>query len=235
MIISRWKGFEIDSSEGYYGFTSDITDLEERWQHLNKILNSSLLWDKAAFDIGAVDREAKKKIQSHFAALEDKGKLENTENIYNYCPYVYAGSLQVIQDVLQCFRERIESVWLNFCIRPLKSLEADEYGRMKTWFLGQFTDKKEGQARWREYKTVKEKDLTLGGNQTYTDSWTFYYAFEASLQFYPNTERGLSIYMSAGDPSLVIYLIATVFPDYDLEFFGDHYISIDRRPDKLRD
>ena len=51
MIKSRWKGYEIDSSEGYYGFTSDVTDTEERWRLLNKVFASPLLWNKAAFNM----------------------------------------------------------------------------------------------------------------------------------------------------------------------------------------
>ena len=237
MIISHWKGFEIDSSEGYYGFTSEVTDDEERWRCLNKILTSPLLWDKVAFEINGKDKESEEEIYSYLSVLEKKRKIINTEkeNKYEYCPYMYAASPQALQIILDRFKEKIESVWINFCIRPLKSIEGDEYSRLKTWFIDNFTKKSEGKTKWGHYKAVDEKDLTLGGNQDYTDSWAFYYAFEASLRFYTGDEKGLSIFMCAGDPSFIIYLISTVFLGYNLEFYGDHYVSIDRRPDKLQD
>ncbi|MCJ7682355.1 MAG: hypothetical protein MUP70_16630 [Candidatus Aminicenantes bacterium] len=234
MIISRWKGFEIDSSEGYYAFSSDATDIEERWSLLDKLLNSPLLWNKAAFDITGKNKESSEIIRSYLSDLEKKGEVENTEKKYHYCPYVYAAPPLILLAVLNRFREQVESVWANFCIRPLDSMDRDVFSWLESWYLSQFTKKKEGQSRWRDYNKIEDRDLTLAGNQDYTDSWDPVYAFEASLQFYPNTERGLSIYMCAGDPSLIIYLISSIFRVYDLEYNGDHYISIDRRPDRLR-
>ena len=237
MIISHWKGFEIDSSEGYYGFTSEVTDDEERWKCLNKILTSPLLWDTMAFEIQGNEKASEGEIYSYLSGLEKKRKIINIEkeNKFDYCPYVYAASPLILQIILDRFKEKIGSVWINFCIRPLKSIEGDEYSRLKTWFIDNFTKKSEGKTKWSNYKAVNEKDLTLGGNQDYTDSWALYFAFEASLRFDTGDEKGLSIFMCAGDPSFIIYLISTVFLGYNLEFYGDHYVSIDRRPDKLHD
>ena len=235
MIISRWRGFEIDSSEGYYSFTSDTDDVRENWRYLKKILKSPLIWNKAAFSLGGIDEKATEEIYGYLADMAAKGEIESTKEMYKYCPYRYAGTLNTLQIILDRFQKKVEFVRINFCIRPLNSIEGDEYSRLKTWFLSQFSDQKEGKNRWIEYETVGAKDLTLGGNADYTDSFTFHYAFEASLQFYPTDEKRLSLFLCAGDPSFFIYLISTVFSGYDLEYYGDHWITIDRRPDKLRD
>ncbi len=125
MIISRWKGFEIDSSEGYYGFTSDVSDGEERWRYLNKILTSLFLWDKVAFEINGKDKESEEEIYSYLSGLAKKGEIINTEkeNKFDYCPYMYATSPLTLRIILDRFKEKVESVWINFCIRPLKSIE----------------------------------------------------------------------------------------------------------------
>jgi hypothetical protein len=234
MIISRWKGFEIDSSEGYYGFFKEATDAEECWRYLNKILSSPLLWNKAAFSFGGKDELTENIIYSHLTDLANRGKIEKTENKYQYCPYSYAASLQELKILIDRVQENLKQVSINFCVRPLDSLDADECARLKTWYLGQFSSRKEGESRWRDYQILKEEDLTLGGNPDYTDSFARNYPFEANLRFDLDAENKLSIFMAAGDPSFIIYLISTIFPGYDLEYIGDHYISIDFRPDKLK-
>jgi hypothetical protein len=128
----------------------------------------------------------------------------------------------------------MQSVRFNFGIRPLESMEPEENGRLNDWFLAQYKEKRTANSRWRQYNTVNEEDFMYAGNQDLTDSWMPVYAFEGSVQFYLEEEMGLSIYMCAGDPSLIIYLIMTIFPGYTLKYHGDHYISVDRRPDKLR-
>jgi len=43
MIISRWRGFEIDSSEGYYYFSPEVGSLDRAFEFLEAILRSRLI------------------------------------------------------------------------------------------------------------------------------------------------------------------------------------------------
>jgi len=66
MIISRWKGFEIDSSEGYYVFNKNLHNKKEGWNFLSKLLKSPLLYKKIAFDIYFNDENQHKKIRENW-------------------------------------------------------------------------------------------------------------------------------------------------------------------------
>ena len=59
MIISRWKGFEIDSFEEYYIFEEDLKKVEEGWEFLTAMLSSPLLWNKVAFELSSAAVQSK--------------------------------------------------------------------------------------------------------------------------------------------------------------------------------
>jgi len=51
MIISRWRGFEIDSSEGYYYFSPEVGSLDRAFEFLEAILRSRLISPEVSFYI----------------------------------------------------------------------------------------------------------------------------------------------------------------------------------------
>jgi hypothetical protein len=81
MIISRWKGFEIDSSEGYYAFEKNLETIEEAWGFLKDLLSSPLVWGQVSFTI--LPRE------DHKQYVEDFLKKKHRQEIINAFEYDY--------------------------------------------------------------------------------------------------------------------------------------------------
>jgi len=231
MIISRWNGFEIDSSEGYYVFEKNLKSAEKGWDFLIKLLNSPLLWHKIAFYFYPKETH-KKRVKNHLSKLLKKGLIEEG-NKYEYCGLPYVSSISSLLDILKSLKNSLSEISLNFCIAPLKSLPKDEYEKLRVWFLSQFEDKKKGKSRWRDYCKIEEKDFSLGEIETFTDSWVDYYAFETNFTLNLEEPVSFTFNLCAGDPSLILYLISTLVKRFKLKFIGDHGISVDRRPEKI--
>lgn len=232
MIISRWRGFEIDSSEGFYYFDTETERADESWDFMRRLLASPLLWDKIAFEISAVEGEGAK-VRDHIEAVLERASPKEGQPVSEYCQFRYAAGIPTFLGLAKALRSSISFISINFCLAPFAEMPVEELSKLKAWFFEQFSDRKEANRRWRDYSRVRKSDFMLRGHSTMTDEWMENYAFEAlfELSLSPPFSHGMSI--SAGDPSLMLYLLATLTPRYDLHYGGDHYISISLQPDKL--
>jgi len=232
MIISRWTGFEIDSSEGYFVFDKNLEGEKTGLDILDMLFSSPLIWNKVAFEISAPGGKTEH-IYDHLADLCKKGEIEDTEEMYDWCPYRYACSTSKLMEIFKDFKYDWKSLYLNFSIAPLKSMPKKEQKKMSSWFIEQFKKRKEGKQRWKDYRSISEKDIKLAGNSEMTDEWSDHFALEGSFELNLEKPYGFLFYISAGDPSLMIYLLSSLFDDFELSYEGDHGISIDLTPGNL--
>ena len=73
MIISRWKGFEIDSSEAYYYFQNEIEEVEEGFDFMRRLLTSPLVWSKISFNLVPLE-EHESKVTEFLQGKTEKGE-----------------------------------------------------------------------------------------------------------------------------------------------------------------
>jgi hypothetical protein len=232
MIISSWRGFEIDSSEGYYSFDSGTKAADEGWDFMLRLLASPLVWDRIAFDLSPVEG-GEDKVKNRLRAVLDRGLPQEHQPVSEYCQLRYVANVSTYLGLVKALKLSVALLQINFCLRPFGEMPVDELDKLKAWFFKQFSDKKEAQRRWRSYSQVRPNDFMLRGHSEMTDEWADTYAFEALFELKLTAPASYGMSISAGDPSLVMYLLATLTPHYDLEYVGDHWISINRQPDKL--
>lgn len=256
MIISRWNGFEIDSSEGYYVFEKESEDVKEGWDFLQKLLSSPLLWHEVSFTLIPIETH-KKDVENYLSKKLEQGVIEKFEHEYedeieeerkeydftdededeghlpSHIPPEFKTSILSFLDIFNHLKNLLSLISINFCIAPLKSLPKDEYKRLRSWFIRQFDNKEEGESRWRNYCRIKEKDFELLGNTELTNCPEPLDAFEGNFEFYSKKYLSFRLNMPAMDPSLMIYLLLTLVRSFDLKFKGTHY-TFDYTPDKLK-
>lgn len=232
MIISRWRGFEIDSSEGFYVFDKDMEHVEEGWEFMLRLLTSPLLWDRVAFFVSSIEGEGDK-VDDRLQGLLERGLPQESQPVSEYCQLPYVARIPAFLDLVKDLRSSLAVVEINFCLAPFAEMPVEELAKLKTWFFKQFSDRKKANERWKDYSKVRQSDFLLRGHSEMTDEWMETYAFEARFDLHLTTPFRYGMSISAGDPSLMLYLLASLTPRYDLEYLGDHYISINLQPDRL--
>jgi len=232
MIISRWRGFEIDSSEGYYVFDREMEHVEEGWDFMLRLLTSPLLWDKIAFHASPVERQGDK-VNARIQAVLERGSPKESQPVSEYCQFPYAAGKSTFLGLVKALRSSLAVIHINFCLAPFNVMPVEELARLKAWFFKQFSDRKEAIRRWKNYSQVRPDDFMLRGHSEMTDEWVENYAFEAYFQLRLTSPFSYGMSVSAGDPSLMLYLLSTLTQRYDLQYVGDHHISINLQPDRL--
>jgi hypothetical protein len=231
MILARWRGFEIDSSEGYFYFNNPAKSADEGWDFMLRLLGSPLVWDRVAFDVCPAEGQVTKVI-GHIEAVLERAVPREYQTTSEYCQFRFAAGVETFLGLAKALRPSLASIHVNFCLAPFNEIPVEELARLKTWFFKQFSDREEANWRWKCYSRVRPADFMFRGHSEMTDEWAENYAFEAlfDLGLTPPFSYGMSV--SAGDPSLMLYLLGTLTARYDLKFSGDH-ISINRQPDLL--
>ena len=255
MIISRWNGFEIDSSEGYYSFEKDIKNAEEAWNFLINLLFCPLIWPKISFNLIPIEIY-KQDVETYLSEKLKLGAIEKFEHEqpeeveeekkeYDYHDEIdghlpshiypdFKTSLSSFFDIINNLKNVVRMLSVNFCLAPFKDLPEDEYQKLQAWFLRQFKDKGEGKTRWQYYFRVEEKDFKLLGNTEDTSSFSPPDSFEGSFEFFlKGSIFSYRLNIPAVDPSLMIYLLLMLLEDFDLKFRGTHY-TFDHTPDKIQ-
>jgi hypothetical protein len=236
MILSRWQGFEIDSSEGYYVFEKEMDHTEEGWLFLRKLLLSPLLWPKVAFEVEPLEKYRKSLTEKQAGLLRrkviERAEIQGPFSHVGH-PRPYAASLPSFITFIEKARSEIASLSLNFCLAPLRSLRKGAYRKFREWYVARFNDARTGKKRWRKYLRVSSNDLRLRGNVSETDLWTDSFAFEARFDLRLRRPFQYSLFVPASDPSLFVYLLTTLAEYYWLVFKGDHYISVKAAPDSV--
>jgi len=161
--------------------------------------------------------------------------MEKTEDKYRYCRCKHITSTSSLLKILTSLDDEISEVFFNFSFSPLNYLPFEEYEKLNHWFTNLFEERERAYTGWQDYQAIKEKDITFGGFNNYTNSWSDSFAFEASFGLNYSEPVRFSFLLFAGDPSFIVYLISSLLEDYNFEYRGDHYISIDRQPEKLSD
>jgi hypothetical protein len=254
MIIFRWNGFEIDSSEGYYAFEKDIEVFEDGWDFLIKLLFSPLLWPTVSFTLIPLETR-REKVEGYLKNKREQGLIEKFVHSYpdeareekedydftdeidshlpSHIPPDYKSSISSFLDILNNLKYLVELISVNFSIVPLRSLSKEEYEKFRTWFVEQFNDKKKGSSRWTSYCRIEEKKFELLGNTELTNCWDDYEAFGGNFELNTKKSLGFRLNIPAADPSLLVYLLSTIVDSYKLKFRGNH-LTVDLSPDKLK-
>jgi hypothetical protein len=232
MIISRWRGFEIDSSEGYYGFCREMEHVDDGWNFMARLLGSPLVWIKVAFSLTAVRKKARE-LGARVEEFLEAGRIESAEDKYPYCQFAHAARIPVFLELIEPLRNLLRQVEVNFCLAPISRMPVEESENLRKWFRLQFQDERRAKERWQDYLRVREKHFMLRGNNRATDEWLDVYAFEGNFCLLQEKPFSYAVYLSAGDPSLMIHFLETLTANVEIEYFGDHYISINLTPDRL--
>ena len=231
MIIARWQGFEIDSSEGYYVFAQEMEHIDDGWGLLSRLLSSPLVWQTVGFELRPIKGR--------------EGKVDGTLSEWRKDKRIrgmkredYSGPIDTISaaDFLSLFREvraDLEAAAVRFAVVPPKLMSSDAYGKLKRWFLRQFADEETAEVRWAGYCRVKETDIQLLGHTDMTDSWTDAMGLEATFEIRLMKPFEYKVFVPAVDPTMIVYLLRSLTDQFGLVFEGDHYISINLTPDFL--
>ena len=259
MIISHWKGFEIDSSEGYYAFEKNLNTIDVAWDFLEKLLSSPLVWEKVSFTL--LPREDHKQYVEDFLkkkhhqgiinafeyeyedgyekdeALEIRNEYDYTDMEDDHLPSHispdYQTTVPLFLDTFHQLKSSLLLISVNFCLKPLINLSEVESLTFHSWFLSQFKDKKEARERWLTYSRVKEKKFELTGNSEADYTWEDSKAFEANFEGYAGHPSSFRINIRSPDPSLLVYLVSTIIKDCEFVFRGNHH-WMDYAPEKLQ-
>jgi len=258
MIISRWKGFEIDSSEGYYAFERDFSDKELGREFVRKLIASPLLWSKVSFTL-LPQKDFKKELETYLHTKlkensiekfrhEFPDELKSDKNTYDFNDDIddhlpshiqpeFVSTPSFSLDIFEDSKNFLSLLSLNFCIGPLKNLPKDEYNKLQKWFLKQFKNEDQGKNRWSQYCDVEETDFELRGNTELCNCPELADPFEANVELFSEsfTKKSSSLRFNAPakDPSLMIYLLFQLTDSFFLQFRGNHY-NFDETPDKIK-
>ena len=257
MIISTWKGYEIDSSEGYYAFENKIDTLEEGWNFLEKLLTSQLLWSRISFALVPGDK-FKQQVEGYLQDKFDQGiikKFEYEDEIdeaeakafqkdYDYTDMAdghlpshidpdYETTPAFFLYILQHLKKFLLLASVNFCVNPFSRLSEAELKKFHSWFLDQFRNKKKAENRWMQYSEIKENHFKLRGNCEADYSWDTPSAFEANFEMYSGHPPSFRINVPAVDPSLVVYLVSTLIHEFEFVLRGRSQL-MNEKPGKLK-
>ena len=254
MIISRWKGFEIDSSEGYYAFERNLEDREEGWSFLRKLLSSPLIWNKVSFALNP-SHNHQKEVKDFLVQKVEQGVIEKFEHefpeeieterseydftdeeddhIPSHIPPEFISSLSIFLDILNHLKDLLSLISINFCISPFESLPIGEYKNLHTWFMDQFKNKKKAARLWQFHSQIMEKDFTFQGNTELNNCPESVDPFEGNVELYSGDYCNVRFNIPARDPSLMIYLLITIIDSFNLHFRGNHY-TFDDTPDRIK-
>jgi len=254
MIISHWKGFEIDSSEGYYAFERDLEDSQEGWNFLRKILSSPLLWEKISFALIPFHNH-QKEVKDFLAQKVGQAVIEKFEHEFpeemeieraeydftdeeddhlpSHIPPEYISSVSILLEVLDEMKDLLKLISINFCIAPLESLPISEHKKLHEWFLHQFKNKRKGKQSWSFHNEIMETDFRLLGNTELNNCPEPVDPFEGNVELYSGEFYSFRLNIPTIDPSLMIYLLTTTMNSFDLKFRGNHY-GFDETPDRIK-
>lgn len=258
MIISRWKGFEIDSSEGYYAFERDFSDRELSREFVRKLTASPLLWNRVSFTF-LPQKDFKQELETYLYTKltentiekfrhEFPDELERDKITYDFNDDIddhlpshiqpeFVSSPSVFLDIFEDSKNFLSLLSLNFCINPLKNLPQDEYNKLQKWFLKQFKNENQGKKRWEVYCEVDKTSFELRGNTELCNCPELSDPFEANVELFSESftkeSSSLRFNAPAKDPSLMIYLLFQLIDSFFLQFRGNHY-NFDQTPDKIK-
>lgn len=258
MIISRWKGFEIDSSEGYYAFERDLNDRKQGREFVRKLIASPLLWNKVSFTLLPL-KNFKEEVENYLLKkltdnkiekfrhefpeeLErDKAEYDFMDDIDDHLPShilpEFISSPSAFLEIFEDSKNFLRLLSLNFCINPLENLPQDEYNKLQKWFLNQFKNEKQGKKRWTEYCEIDNTYFELYGNTELCNCPEPFDPFEGNFELYSEsfTKKRCSFRFNAPakDPSLMIYLLFQLTDSFFLKFRGNHY-NFDETPDRIK-
>ncbi|MBN2255566.1 MAG: hypothetical protein JW736_07655 [Deltaproteobacteria bacterium] len=257
MIISRWNGFEIDSSEGYYAFEKNTETADESWVFLEKLLSSPLVWEQVSFALRPRE-ECRRQVSDYLREALIRGtirKFEYTDEIekeevsesrdaYDYADMdddhlpshmapEYQAAIPAFLDAVHDLKSCLLLVSVNFCLKPLAQWNEAEARAFRSWLENQFSDKKKAKERWREYSEVKAEDFSLRGNCEADYSWEPPGVFEANFEMSIAPPASFRVNIPFPDPSLPVYLVSTLIDRYKFIFRGNHR-RLDHKPEKLK-
>jgi hypothetical protein len=231
MIIAGWRGFEVDSSEGYYVFDREMEHVDDGWRFLKRLLASPLVRKTVAFSLRP-RRGGPGGVDGFLAELRRAGRIRAEK------PDEFSDPIDIApaSDFLALFREvraDLASASIHFALVPPERLERGARAELKKWFFLQFANGETARLRWSDYLRVEEKDIRLSGCTELTNGWTDAEGLEATFEINLESPFGYRVLVPAVDPTLIVYLLRQITDRFRLVYEGEHGISIDLTPDHL--
>jgi hypothetical protein len=255
MIISRWKGFEIDSSEAYFYFQNDMAEVEEGYDFMRRLLASPLIWKKVSFTIMPL-KEHESKVTEFLQGKTEKGDIAKVEyyddcidevlreieeyryddktdgHLPSHIDPLYETTAAAFLDIIDEMKGFTELISVNFSIVPLKSLPADEYEKFHSWYMDQYEDLEMGKIRWDDFCEVSGDDLPIHGICEHTDFYDRTFSLSGSFEFHNKPPFSYRYILTGHDASLTFYVLSQLLERFTISFGGCHGVSCDRSPDK---
>ena len=257
MIISRWKGFEIDSSEAYFYFQNEMEEVEDGFDFMRRLLTSPLVWHEVSFHLVPLEAH-KKRMRKLLQDWISKGLVKEIEyedylvrevmdviagydyhdmdarHLPSHIDPLYDTDVPTFLDIIDKLKNYVELISVNFCVAPLKSLPPDEYEKFRSWFIKQFDDTEAAESRWNDYCRISGDDLALEGISDDTSNWGELNAFDGSFEIFNKPPYSYRYILPGCDPSLTVYVLSELFERFVLRSGGPHGVTLDYSPDKLR-
>ncbi len=255
MIISRWRGFEIDSSEAYFYFQNEMAEVEEGYDFMRRLLTSPLVWSKISFNLVPLE-EHEGKVTEFLQAKTEKGEIAKVEyydhainevlrgieeyryddetdgHLPSHIDPLYETTAAAFLDILDEMKDYAGLISVNFSVAPLKSLPADEHEKFRSWYLDQFEDLEMGKKRWDGFCEVTEDDLAPDGICDHTDFYDRTFSFDGSFEIHNKPPFSYRYIFPGHDPSLTFYVLSQLLEHFSISFGGCHGVSCDNSPDK---
>lgn len=223
MIISRWRGFEIDSSEGYYLYRKEPEHTEEGWNVMLRLLRSPLVLGKIAFSLEALPEKGKE-LRKRLKELLAEARLEEFLPNEDYVSLDYMAPIPVFLEIVESRRDSLSRVELNFCLKPFSEMPPEELQRLRSWFLqpgNAYKDEPAARQQWDKLAEINEKDLGLIGMTDNRHAEDISLAFEAHFRLDLGKPFWYEVSTSGVDASLVTYLFLTLVPGSDFKYISD--------------
>jgi len=185
MILSRWQGFEIDSSEGYYLFSQDLESLDRGFEFMERLLRSPLLSPWISFTIVAMP-EHESPVKKQLKDMQHQGIIiemkeqefcrhETEMGKRDYSYYLiekngefpeprpahrdpdYMAPVEEFLRIAGQLKEKALLISVNFEIRCFENIPPEELYALRDWFTKQYGDRERAQRKWEEFEQFEDE------------------------------------------------------------------------------
>jgi len=173
LIISRWRGFEIDSSEGFYFFEKEVSEAERGIEYMKSLLAHPLVLPWVSFALvplpgrDHITRELsvlarQKEIYEAREQESFRAESENMKACYEYQdghrrdPDYMAQASRFLA-LVDRHQKDLALISLNYTL-SVRSLPKAERDKLHAWFMEQYEDQQKARDHW-DYFTQEAQDL----------------------------------------------------------------------------
>jgi hypothetical protein len=259
MIITKWKGYEIDSSEGYYQFEEQDIDVDEGYDIIKRLFAVPEIFNKVGFRLIAKDPH-KEKLEKIINEKLSDGTIEKLEHKDGHTKYepskdddydyfknqrdgmrlfldsqivpLYKIDTKLFLELIENMKGELELISFIFAVAPLKSLAPEVYENFYSWYVEKFKIIGHGKTQWKYYCECEEKDIDLTSMNEITYAGGPIDFFTGGFEMVDSYRSAYAFHFPSGDPSGIIHLVEQVLDHFDIWFCGRG--SMGQAPDEIQ-